>query len=73
MSENFRHFSNKVANFSEINWSDGLNSVGISAEGKDGVIFIETQRGSVVFKAADDVSVDVFMTKLAIKLLVRVP
>ena len=71
--ENFRHFSPSLPDLNKIDWTQPLHSVGISAEGSKGVVYLETHHGSIVFKAADDVSVDVFTNQLAHTLNTPVP
>ena len=48
-------------------------SVGLSDEGNNGVAFIETKQGSLVFKACDEVSTDVFLSKIAEQLSIPSP
>jgi hypothetical protein len=54
-------------------WKDSIQSIGISSQGHEGVIFIETASGSVVFKATNEVSIDVFLSELAQSLGLRMP
>lgn len=69
----FRHFSKPHAQFEVIDWAQPLLSVGLSDEGNNGVVFIETNKGSIVFKACDEVSTDLFLTKIASKLAIPTP
>jgi|JI6StandDraft_1071083.scaffolds.fasta_scaffold25473_4 hypothetical protein len=73
LDEGFDNLTEGVSDIASIDWAQGVKSIAVSNQGAEGVLFIETNSGAVVFKATDDVSIDMFTTELGRELGVHLP
>ena len=70
--KDFNFASRPVPSIRNFDWTD-IKGVAVSSSGTQGVIFIESNEGSIALKGSSDMAIDFFLYKLAKVLNVTVP